>query len=214
MIRHFRFGWIVLAAALPFCSPVARAQGINVTQFPQMQPSSPGGITSGPDGALWFTDEFAGDFASNNASIGRITTAGAITRFQLTPFAGPVAITSGPDGALWFTESGSSQIGQITTAGVVNSFPASNTNPFDITTGPDGALWFTDTGFDNNGGIGRMTTTGAFTDFQLPEGACRPGFDHIRPGRSFVVHAGWTHHHRPSDHRGRFHFLFDSKRSV
>ena len=60
--------------------------------------SYPGGITAGPDGALWFT-EFSGN------KIGRITTAGAITEHAV-PTAGsdPEDITTGPDGALWFTE--------------------------------------------------------------------------------------------------------------
>ena len=70
----------------------------------------PYGITSGPDGALWFTN-------SGNNSIGRITTGGTVTNYTGTGISGPEGITSGPDGALWFTNSGNNSIGRITTGG-------------------------------------------------------------------------------------------------
>ena len=61
------------------------------------------GITVGPDGALWFTEE-------NGDKIGRITTAGDITEYPIpTVPAAPSEITTGPDGALWFTESGANR---------------------------------------------------------------------------------------------------------
>jgi len=67
----------------------------------------PSGITSGPDGALWF---------KATTMVGRLTTAGTFALFTIsTPATGPEAITSGPDGALWFTEdSDNSKIGRIT----------------------------------------------------------------------------------------------------
>src|SRR5271166_3624963 len=60
-------------------------------------------ITTGPDGALWFTES-----NGNPAKIGRITTSGVITEYKLP--AGdnqPTGITAGPDGALWYTVFGS-----------------------------------------------------------------------------------------------------------
>src|ERR1022692_4944019 len=67
-------------------------------------------ITTGPDGALWFTAE---------DTIGRITTTGTVTTYPvghpiLTPW-GSGQITAGPDGALWFTAEDA--IGRITTGG-------------------------------------------------------------------------------------------------
>jgi virginiamycin B lyase len=57
------------------------------------------GIAAGPDGALWFTQ-------SRGRKIGRITTGGAITEYDLPPPSGaPGSITTGPDGALWFVVS-------------------------------------------------------------------------------------------------------------
>ena len=116
----------------------------------------PEGITTGPDGALWFAND-AGD------SIGRITTAGAVTNFTGNGIDNPEGITSGPDGALWFTNYGDNSIGRITTAGVVTNYTGTGIDePNGITTGPDGALWFTN---DGNNSIGRITTAGVVTNY-------------------------------------------------
>src|SRR5262249_60494427 len=65
-------------------------------------------ITTGPDGALWFTE-------SNVNQIGRITTDGTTIAEFLVPTAdsGPLGITTGPDGALWFTELNRNQNGRL-----------------------------------------------------------------------------------------------------
>jgi len=142
-----------------------------ITEFPLSPPDGPLGITTGPDGALWFSDQ--------TGSIGRITTAGVITEFPLPPNPptylnkGPRGITTGPDGAVWFTECTpthigfcvNSNIGRITTAGVITEFPIGNVSS-GITTGPDGALWFTEQGSPSK--IGRITTAGVITEFPLP----------------------------------------------
>lgn len=74
--------------------------------------SFPLGITAGPDGALWFTEN-----SGNN--VARLTAAGAVTEYPLpTPESWPAGITTGPDGALWFAETDSNKIGRITTSGV------------------------------------------------------------------------------------------------
>ncbi|HSX98017.1 MAG TPA: virginiamycin B lyase, partial [Streptomyces sp.] len=86
-----------------------RPTTVSITEFPVSDAEAgPYGITTGPDGALWFT-EFRGH------RIGRITTAGEATSFALpTPDAGPFGIAAGPDDALWFTEAGADRIGMIT----------------------------------------------------------------------------------------------------
>jgi streptogramin lyase len=130
--------------------------------------SGPNYITTGPDGALWFTE-------STSDEIGRITTAGAVTNEFAVPGAGstPSGIATGADGKLWFTEAGSGQIGNITTGGTVTEFtiPVPNagafSDPEDIVLGPNGNLFFTDFGRDQ---IGRITPAGVFTQFNLPVG--------------------------------------------
>ena len=125
-------------------------------------------ITSGPDGALWFT---LGD-----NSIGRISTAGAVTLYRDLGIDGPTDITAGPDGALWFTNTETGvighppSIGRITTSGSVSDYTATGiSDPSGITVGPDGALWFTQGGTSQvgstvtYGSIGRITTSGSVT---------------------------------------------------
>ena len=73
-------------------------------------------IVAGPDGALWFTDDYTGPLPgpSNADKIGRITTAGVITEFPTpTQDSTPGGITVGPDGAIWFTEANGDKIGRL-----------------------------------------------------------------------------------------------------
>jgi virginiamycin B lyase len=108
--------------------------------------NEPPNITSGPDGALWFTNQ-------NNSFIGRITTSGVVSHFSVG--GGTFGITAGPDGALWFTIFVARSIERITTSGVVTDYTSPTIiAPLDITTGPDGALWFTN--FFQPGSIGRL----------------------------------------------------------
>jgi virginiamycin B lyase len=128
-----------------------------------------GGITLGPDGALWFVDKC-------NTAIGRITTAGVITEYPIPTWTGYLEnIATGPDGALWFTDSGrGGYIGRITISGAWTEYPlsaavASGVVAIGITAGPDGAVWF-DT---NSTLIGRVDMAGKMTAFSTPTDATR-----------------------------------------
>jgi virginiamycin B lyase len=129
--------------------------------------AGPLGLTTGPDGSVWFTN-------SNNNSIGRITTAGVISNYTDPTISHPVGIALASDGALWFTNApgvgGTNSIGRITTAGIVTNFTNPTIFPTGaITAGPDGALWFanvTDPLHDVFS-IGRITTTGRVKTFPL-----------------------------------------------
>ena len=70
-------------------------------------PLGSGGITVGPDGALWFAAEDA---------IGRITTSGAVTTISDPSIFWPTGITTGPDGAVWFTNLTNNTIDRIAVA--------------------------------------------------------------------------------------------------
>jgi virginiamycin B lyase len=126
--------------------------------------SAPREITAGPDGNLWF--------AEMRGAIGRITTSGVITEFELpAPLAdgggrgSPSSITVGPDGNLWFTEQTSFNVGRITPAGVITEFavPTKTSALGDIVVGADRNLWFTETSR-----MARITTDGVITEFLLP----------------------------------------------
>ena len=147
----------------PASSGASRPSG-TVTEFTTGLSSGdqPTGITSGPDGNLWFTEK------GNPGRIGRITPTGVITEFtnNLTNDSQPTGIVAGPDGALWFTEKANPAIGRITTAGVVTEFTnnlTNNASPTGIAAGPDGNLWFTEQA--NPGRIGRITPAGVITEF-------------------------------------------------
>jgi streptogramin lyase len=161
-----------------------------ITEFPLRKPlphtssSSPGDLTVGPDGNLWFTEtSFGSTGIVTGSAIGRITPAGAFTEFPLPAGHGsPGDLTVGPDGNLWFIEyfpreypssppPPFGKIGRITPSGAITEFPLpDNGSSGDLTVGPDGNLWFPD-----STGIGRITPAGALTEFPLPAYDSDPG---------------------------------------
>jgi virginiamycin B lyase len=128
--------------------------GINVNAFPF-------GITTGPDGRLWFTEYGA-------HAVARMSIDGSVTEF-VTVGGSPTQIVTGADGDLWFPEWGSRAIGRMTVNGTSNHFVdgiSEDAQPYAITSGPDGALWFTD--FTAN--IGRITTDGTVAEYPTAAG--------------------------------------------
>jgi virginiamycin B lyase len=127
--------------------------------------SDPEAITTGPDGNLWFADHVA-------SALGRVTPAGAITKFPVAGAPGtyPYNVTTGPDGALWFTDLNGHRVGRMTTDGQATFFPVPEEDgyPNAIATGPDGNLWVT---LDAESTIARMTTSGTITEFSVPHTA-------------------------------------------
>lgn len=140
----------------------------------------PVSITSGPDGNLWFTDSGFDDVAY----VGRITTAGVVTRFPLPSGVvfptedgnGVDEITAGSDGNIWFAAYGNGAVGtatayagQITPSGTMHLFTIEeNADAFAIAAGPDGNLWVT-----TSDGLAQVTTSGSATLFPGDEGVGR-----------------------------------------
>ncbi len=159
-------------------SRVARVTpGGVITEFVLPAGRGPTNIVLGADGNLWFTENTGDRIGRINPRAGSDAAIQAsITEF-LVPNTGHVGILSNPndiavgsDGALWFTQTGSDQIGRITTAGDVTEPGTSamigvGSAPAGITGGSDGALWFTQAG---SGQIGRITTAGVVTEFTIP----------------------------------------------
>ena len=130
--------------------------------------SAPAGITTGPDGNVWFT-EFFGN------KVGRVTPQGSVTEFPIpTASSSPRGIAAGPDGNVWFTESATNKIGRVTPSGQITEFavPTLNSSPNDITTGPDGNLWFSESAQANK--VARLTPSGTFTEYPLPNANSSP----------------------------------------
>jgi streptogramin lyase len=139
-----------------------------VTEYPIPTASGgPWGIVAGPDGNLWFTENYGN-------RIGRITPVGTITEFPLpTADSYPLGIAAGPDGNLWFTEGSGNRIGRITLTGTITEYPTptSVSHPLGIAAGPDGNLWFTE---DYGNRIGRITPVGTITEYPIPTASSRP----------------------------------------
>ena len=153
----------VLAFTAVLLTPIA-GQAANGTTAFSLGGTSPvnwaSHITTGPDGALWFTEPSANE-------IGRMSTGGALSVYPL-PTAGslPTGIAAGSDGALWFTEPGVSEIGRITTSGAITQFgDPSLSQPYGMGAGPDGNLWFTE---EYKNYVGQVTPGGTVTEFALP----------------------------------------------
>jgi sugar lactone lactonase YvrE len=140
----------------------------------------PAGITTGPDGNLWFTQS-AGNRVSKMNMAGTI-----LASYTVTTGASPYGITTGPDGNLWVAECGCDPlnggatgfVASVTTSGSVTQFnvPGAGTgSPEEITTGPDGNLWFTESG--QNGALpalGIIALNGGtpdITDVVVPNGS-------------------------------------------
>lgn len=126
----------------------------------------PGYITTGPQKALWFSEEFTG-------SIGRINGDGSITEFAIANGQEPEGITEGADGNIWFTEPGANAIGRMTPQGVSTIFniDGADPDPRGITLGPDGNVWFTEW---TDSYIDRITPSGMITRFEVPGYATEP----------------------------------------
>jgi len=136
-------------------------------------------LVHGPDGNMWFTDEyFQGSLIQSR--IGKITPMGKVTEFVVpdNPPGGIIGITVGPDNNLWFTDgsvtNGVTMIGRCTIDGSITLYPTPTThaNAWAIVKGPSNDLYFTETGV---GQIGRITLNPVtITEYKVPSPATNP----------------------------------------
>jgi streptogramin lyase len=139
--------------------------GGTITNYPL--PSRGDWIEPASDGGLWVTGP---------GLVRHLTVGGTATTFTL-PAGDPTwgdsigGAVAGPDGNLWYTR-WPSTVGKVTPTGTITEYaipleePLQSVMPAGITVGPDGALWFAESW---NNRVGRVTTSGAFTMFPLPE---------------------------------------------
>ena len=154
-MRRWKTFALAAAASLAAAAP---AQGApTTTEYSTGIPAGagPNGVAAGPDGNVWFTESDA------SGAIGRIGTAGTITRYDVSSHGVPDRITAGP-GGLWATLPANDRILRLSTIGTVTRFSAKE-GPLGIAEGPDGNLWFT--AYKAKGYIGRLTTGGVVTKF-------------------------------------------------
>jgi hypothetical protein len=132
---------------------------------------SAGGITTGPDGNLWF---------AHDGILATITPTGALRDHVAESV--PQAIATGPDGNLWASgprfdpQTGTvitDIIERISLSGSVTTFDVGTTNGShsSIQPGLDGNLWFTEPDANQ---IGRTSVTGQITLFTVPTSGSQP----------------------------------------
>ena len=161
--------------------PVA-TYSTGLLQPAQSGQSQLGGITVGPDGNLWFTQE-GGTTSQGEGVVYRMTPAGSLSHQRGGGvLSDPSSITSGPGDNLWFTENGD-EVGSLGIHGGVG-VPISTGNgseniPGTIVEGPDGNLWVTEA---NTGQITRVTPQGVVTQFQVTDPGTEPGPTYITVG--------------------------------
>lgn len=132
------------------------------------------GLRFGPDHNLWY---FASQiFPPYSSEIGRVTLAGAVTRFPLPQHGfGGLGFAFDTAGNPWYFLQGKPisghnvWVGKITISGShesITEFALPEPDlPASIVGGPDGNMWFFD---DNTHAIGKITPAGAITEYPLP----------------------------------------------
>lgn len=150
----------------------------------------PSGITSGPDGNLWFGDEGGG----TGGAVGEMTTSGSLTEFGTTAQVSDVV--TGSDGNVWFSELDFPNfvfvpgIGSVTPGGLITLFPTpSGLYPGGVCEGPDDNVWFTEA---TNGAsaVGKITPSGTFTEFPTPTAGAMGDITTGRDGNLWFTEVG------------------------
>ena len=125
--------------------------------------TQPTALTPGPNKTMWYL-EWAG------SNVGFITTTGRVTEYAAGLGGNGFGIAYGKDGRMWFADPQNHRIGAIRPNGSALTYyqlgPTST--PDCIIAGPDGNLYFGEYGSSTAGRIGRITTAGAITEFNLP----------------------------------------------
>jgi len=154
-------------------SSAGAAAGV-IDEYPIPVLTTPYGITSGPDGKLWFVD--SGNH-EGGTFVGRMSTSGASSPSEVVQLPSPklgLAAALGPDGNMWVAQDG--QIDRVP----VNATATGQIEPFalghgtggygSIVSGPDGRLWF---GWDTQ--IGAITTGGVVKEYETNSGTSVEG---------------------------------------
>ncbi|HTV92216.1 MAG TPA: hypothetical protein VMG98_05830, partial [Verrucomicrobiae bacterium] len=143
-----------VALQLPITNtPVSATVTVNGTQISEYGGySAPFGITKGPDGNIWFTDQGTQEVeAFNPASLA--------IQSQYATGASLWDLATGSDGALWVADQSNGGALRMTTAGIATQYPFSGT-PQGIAAGPNGLMLIAD---NTSGGVWTLDAGGLFT---------------------------------------------------
>ncbi len=178
---------VAVALALVACLPAAAASadpGV-VTEYPIAVETTPYAIAAGPEGKIWFVD--SGNHLGGTASVGRMTTSGAMVAGEVVEFPHPdlgEGLTLGPDGNMWVVQDahldkvplGVSATGQITAYEYGASAKTGGSGS--IAVGADGRLWVglkEEIGAATTGGEVQLYATGVATFTTISGVTAGPG---------------------------------------
>ena len=140
------------SSAVTSFTPVTLATVPFATEY--LVGTGPFGITTGPDGNLWFAESGAN-------KIGKISPYGGVSTFNdySCSCSAPRSIAVGTDGNLWigeFTNPG--KVDTMSTSGNIIRSVGVNGNVAFVTSGPDGNMWYSSS--ITPGGVGKISMTG------------------------------------------------------
>lgn len=122
------------------------------------------GITTGPDGQIWFAETPLANLWFYNIK----TQASDLVNLELQPN----QLTTGPDGRIWFSCGSDSFIGATFTTNPTPDYYQISSPSSGITAGPDGNIWFTEPAINK---IGVMKTDGTvINEFDIPTANSSP----------------------------------------
>lgn len=134
----------------------------DITEFTVCDVCGPNQIVQGPDGILYFGQNFP--------RLGRITTSGEVLpsvempTSNTIPFEGVAADST----SIWFTDRSNDRIGRYNVFADTLEFfpvPTPGANLFDVAVASDGTVWFTESNDGDGAKIGRLDpTTGAIME--------------------------------------------------
>jgi streptogramin lyase len=117
----------------------------------------------GPDGHLWFL----GWVEYGRSYVVRMTLQGEVTQFLLPTTVKAMDLAAGSDGNIWFSDGMNHTVDRLTMDGQITVFQLLGSSAYSVSgiiSGPDQALWMT----RENERIGRLTTSGVYTEFVVP----------------------------------------------
>jgi virginiamycin B lyase len=127
--------------------------------------SDPNRIVTGPGDALWFTED-----GHAGSKIGRVTTSGTFTEFQVPGQTEPAHLASA-FGNVWFTNANDSALDSITPRGQITRYAAASTTR-GIVGGIRKRVWYTE--FEANYVAILDISTGASAEYVVPTKAAKP----------------------------------------
>ncbi len=134
-------------------------------------------IVAGADGNMWYTDNGGGNLIRMNMNAG--------TKVFPLVYSGssiyhPTALTVGSDGKFYMGSQSAGLLGVMTTGGTFKTvtIPSGDFVSYDgMTLGPDGNVWFAELAH-----VGKVTTTGAVTEFAWSDGSTNNYYSGITTG--------------------------------